>query len=198
MTREEALKFRKAIVQGSTSLNDQIASTSPYPFLRLKEDGSLISVGTRINWNSVVKKATVDLWDTTENNPNNAPTLWTDLDYKDGYRIIPEVITVTTAFSKDEYGWWEDMLYRSLVDNNIYTPAQYASNWELDISFVNKNPSIIEPDSDTEEDYPEWTQPLEANDAYNTGDIVSYNGVLYRSLIDGNTWSPVDYPAGWE
>lgn len=27
-------------------------------------------------------------------------------------------------------------------------------------------------------------------DAYNTGDIVSYKGVLYKSLIDGNTWGP--------
>lgn len=198
MTREEAKKFREAIVRGSISLDDKTASISPYPFLRLREDGSLVPMGTRINWKNVVKKAAVDLWDTAENNPDNAPTLWADLDYKDGYRIIPEVITVTEAFMKDEYGWWEDMLYRSLVDNNIYTPAQYASNWELDISFVDKNPSVIEPDSDTKEEYPEWAQPLGASDAYNTGDIVSHNGVLYKSLIDGNTWSPVDYSTGWE
>lgn len=50
----------------------------------------------------------------------------------------------------------------------------------------------------TEEGYPEWVQPLGASDAYNTGDIVSYNGVLYKSLIDNNTWSPEAYPAGWE
>lgn len=50
----------------------------------------------------------------------------------------------------------------------------------------------------TEEGYPEWVQPLGASDAYNTGDIVSYNGVLYKSVIDNNTWSPEAYPAGWE
>lgn len=50
----------------------------------------------------------------------------------------------------------------------------------------------------TEDGYAEWVQPLGASDAYNTGDIVSYNGVLYRSLIDGNTWAPDAYPAGWE
>lgn len=49
----------------------------------------------------------------------------------------------------------------------------------------------------TEDGYPEWVQPLGASDAYNKGDVVSYNGVLYESLIDGNVWSPVDYPAGW-
>lgn len=50
----------------------------------------------------------------------------------------------------------------------------------------------------TEEGYAEWVQPLGATDAYNTGDIVSYNGVLYKSVIDGNIWAPDAYPQGWE
>ena len=49
----------------------------------------------------------------------------------------------------------------------------------------------------TEDGYPEWVQPLGSSDAYNTGDVVSYNGTLYESLIDGNVWSPADYPTGW-
>lgn len=43
-----------------------------------------------------------------------------------------------------------------------------------------------------------WSQPSGAHDAYNNGDIVNYNGTLYKSLIDGNTYSPDSYPAGWE
>lgn len=50
----------------------------------------------------------------------------------------------------------------------------------------------------TAEGYPEWAQPLGASDAYNKGDKVSYNGVIYESTIDGNTWSPDAYPAGWK
>lgn len=46
--------------------------------------------------------------------------------------------------------------------------------------------------------YPVWSQPTGAHDAYNVGDIVDYNGVLYKSLIDGNTYSPEAYPQGWE
>ena len=45
--------------------------------------------------------------------------------------------------------------------------------------------------------YPVWSQPTGAHDAYNTGDIVDYNGSLYQSLIDGNVYSPDAYPAGW-
>ena len=44
---------------------------------------------------------------------------------------------------------------------------------------------------------PEWVQPTGGHDAYNTGDKVIYEGKVYESLIDGNTWNPVEYQAGW-
>lgn len=46
--------------------------------------------------------------------------------------------------------------------------------------------------------HPVWSQPTGAHDAYNKGDIVNYNNELYESLIDGNTYSPDAYPAGWK
>ena len=130
MTRKEAIRIRGIIETSSQSLDDKTASTVPTFFPKLKEDGSLIKAGTKIHWNGSVKKAAVDLWDTKENNPDNAPTLWANIDYRDGYRLIPDIITVTTAFAKDECGWWGDVLYKSLVDNNVYTPEQYSLNWE--------------------------------------------------------------------
>ena len=49
-----------------------------------------------------------------------------------------------------------------------------------------------------ESGYPLWSKPTGAHDAYNTGDVVDYNGTLYKSLIDGNVYSPSEYPSGWE
>lgn len=43
----------------------------------------------------------------------------------------------------------------------------------------------------------EWVQPTGAQDAYKIGDRVTFEGHVYESLIDGNTWSPTAYPAGW-
>lgn len=120
------------IVIARKMVDDKTASIAPEMFDRLKEDGSLIEHGTRINWNGVLKNAAVDLWDTKENNPDNAPTLWEDIPYKDGYRIIPEVITVTSAFSNGEIGLWTDGLkYRSKKDSNVYTPAVRPEDWEV-------------------------------------------------------------------
>ena len=73
----------------------------------------------------------MDLWDTAENNPANAPTLWEDINYKEGYRIIPEVIDVTTAFAMNECGWWDNVLYKSLLNANVWTPEQNPSGWEV-------------------------------------------------------------------
>lgn len=127
---EQARKYR-AIIESAMSLtDDKLASEAPELFPSLAESGTLIKAGTRINWNGTIKKAAVDLWNTSENNPDNAPALWADLDYKDGYRFIPEVITVATAFAKDECGWWNGVLYRSLLDSNVYTPDAYPTGWE--------------------------------------------------------------------
>lgn len=131
MNRAEALRLRAIIETAAASLDDKTASTAPTLFPRLKQDGSLIKAGTRINHNGSIKRAAVDLWDTADNSPDNAPTLWEDILYRDGYRIIPNVITAGTAFALDELGWWGDKLYKSLLSANVYTPEQYPNGWEL-------------------------------------------------------------------
>lgn len=131
MTEKQAKALRTVLVQGGASLSDAIISTTPEACQRMQYNGELISNGTRICWNGTVKRAAVDLWDTEQNNPDNAPTLWEDLMYRNGIRIIPNPITVGLKFSKNELGWWGDTLYRSKVDNNVYTPEQYIDNWEL-------------------------------------------------------------------
>lgn len=128
---EKARLQRKNILISSSSLDDKTASETPELFGKLNENGELIKSGTRINWNGVLKRAAVDLWDRVENNPDNAPSLWEDILYKNGIRIIPDVITVGTLFSKNELGWWKDVLYKSLLDNNVWTPDVNPSGWEL-------------------------------------------------------------------
>lgn len=120
---------RKNIISAAVSLDDESISKTPELLPRMSYNGELIASGTRINWNGIVKRAAVDLWDNKTNDPDNAPNLWEDIDYREGYRVIPEVITAGAAFAKGERGWWNDELYESLIDANVYTPDQYAAGW---------------------------------------------------------------------
>ena len=127
----KARKLRPIIVQAAASLDDKTASEGATLFPRLKQDGSLIPAGTRINWYGVVKRAASDLWDTEQNDPNHTPGLWEDIEYRQGYRIIPVNITAAGAFALDECGWQGDELYRSKIPANVHTPEQYPAGWEV-------------------------------------------------------------------
>lgn len=127
----KARNVRKVIEAAIAVTDDKTASQAVMLSAKLKGDGSLIVAGTRIGFDGVLKRATVDLWDTEENNPDNSPALWEDIMYKDGIRIIPDVITVTSAFEEGELGWWNDVMYESLISVNVYTPEQYPAGWKI-------------------------------------------------------------------
>lgn len=80
-------------------------------------------------------------------------------------------------------------------DGKLYKVIQEHTsleNWvpsELPALYLNMMPDNV---------IPEWVQPTGGHDSYNTGDKVIYGSRVYESLIDGNTWSPIDYPQGWE
>ena len=93
---------------------------------------------------------------------------------------------IKDVFSYGMNGVGDAQLYMVLQDHVS------AEQWTPDAS-----PSLYKAIGVTKEGYAEWVQPLGASDAYNTGDIVSYKGVLYESTIDGNVWAPDAYPAGW-
>ena len=128
---EQARKLRPLMVKAAQSLDDKDASEAVAMFDGMKYDGSLVEAGTRINWGGTLKQAAVDLWDEEQNNPDNAPTLWQDIAYRDGIRIIPAIITAGEAFAKGELGWWNDAVYESLIEENVYTPDAYPAGWSL-------------------------------------------------------------------
>ena len=77
-----------------------------------------------------------------------------------------------------------DRLYRCIQAHTSqadWTPDSAVSLWA----------AISDPD----EEWPEWSQPIGAHDAYGAGDKVSHNGKRWTSNIDSNVWEPGEY--GW-
>lgn len=131
MKRSEAIEMRRAIEHGAKSLSDKEVSITPEVLPRMRYKGDAIEAGTRINWMGTVKSAAVTLWDREDSNPDNAPTLWNDINYRDGIRVIPDHILVTDPFSEGEEGIdADDAVWVSKVNTNVYTPVQYPDNWE--------------------------------------------------------------------
>ena len=110
-----------------------------------------------------------------------------------------EVATVYPEWEPDvSYSVGEFVTYgeNSTGDPQLYKVVQAHTshdNWKPNVT-----PSLYDALGLNSEGYPVWSKPTGAHDAYNTGDIVDYNGTLYVSVIDGNIWSPDEYPNGWE
>lgn len=100
---------------------------------------------------------------------------------------VGKAYKVKDVFRYGENSVGDPQLYQVLQDHTS------AAEWTPDTAV-----SLYKVIGVTSGGYPEWVQPLGASDAYNTGDIVSYNGKLYKSTIDANVWAPDTYPAGWE
>lgn len=71
---------------------------------------------------------------------------------------------------------------------NRYAPGSDGGGWKL-LAGEEGSPPL-------------WVRPAWAEMGYSKGDEVTFptyeDGSVYRSLLDRNTWSPTDYPDGWE
>lgn len=78
----------------------------------------------------------------------------------------------------------EEKLYKCVQAHKSQT------DWTPD-----KTPALWAIAGDPTEEWPEWSQPIGAQDAYTQGDKVSHNGKHWASSMDNNVWEPGVY--GW-
>lgn len=127
----------------------------------------------------------------------------------DGYLVWTQPTGAHNAYNTGDivhYPTADDPLYKSLIDGNSWSPDAYPAGWELYTGGESSDtetptePSTdpSEGDDEPETSYPDFVQPTGAHDAYNIGDIVKFNGQLYKSTINNNVWAPDAYPQGWE
>lgn len=113
-----------------------------------------------------------------------------------------QAMEIATVYPKYEIG----KLYKvnemfTHGENNVGDPQLYRvvqEHTSQEDWIPSKTPSLYTPIGLDENGYPIWSQPTGVHDAYNIGDIVDFNGTLYKSLVDGNVYAPDTYPTGWE
>ena len=97
-----------------------------------------------------------------------------------------ESYEIGKSYQADDIFKYEGKLYKVIQEHTS------QANWvpsELPALYLNLMPDNV---------IPEWVQPTGSHDAYNIGDKVIYEGQVYESTIDNNTWNPIDYPQGWK
>ena len=110
-----------------------------------------------------------------------------------------EVATVYDEWQPDkQYAAGVYLAYgtNSVGDPQLYKVAQVhtsQADWPPD-----KTPALYTPIGLNASGYPVWSQPTGAHDAYNVGDVVDHDGVLYESQIDGNTTVPGSDERYWK
>lgn len=80
---------------------------------------------------------------------------------------------------------YENTLYKCVqahTSQETWDPADAASLWSKA-----GDPTV---------EYPDWSQPVGAHDAYALGDKVTHNDKKWVSTVDGNVWEPGVY--GWD
>ena len=101
--------------------------------------------------------------------------------------LYPEWLGNGLTYKTNDRLMYNDKFYKVLQDHTS------QSDWTPDTAS-----SLYVEIADPSNEYPEFKQPTGAHDAYAKGDKVTFEGKHYISLIDANTYSPTDYPAGWQ
>ncbi len=111
-------------------------------------------------------------------------------------RVIETLDDATALEVSDLYLPWETDTDYAVGDRRTYDGLLYKcvqahrsqDDWTPDVT-----PALWVRVSVDE--WPEWVQPIGAQDAYNTGDKVSHNSKHWISDVDANVWEPGVY--GW-
>lgn len=147
--------------------------------------------------------------------PEDLPAQWRFVWSTDPAKALPFIAMSTSPYGKGECCTEGDKIYRSIIDNNVWSPSAYPQGWqEVSIDDGPVEPDteepeqpegggeVVEPEPTPEpeqpEIYPAFVQPTGGHDAYNIGDRVTYNGKVYESTINANVWAPDAYPKGWK
>lgn len=192
VTYDEAVSKRENIESMATNVPDEHASDYAWAFPAWSGDSVSYAVGDRVRFNALLWKCLTTHTSQPTWTPDTAVSLWVRVDnpgeewpewrqpqgaqdaYPAGYKV-----------SHNSKHWTSD------VANNVWEPGVYG--W-TEVTETTEDPTPTEPTTEepVEESPAEWEQKT-----YMTGDKVTFNGHVYKSLIDNNVWSPEAYPTGW-
>ena len=186
-TITEAEQLRQELNEIIGEMTDEEAIERPILFPNWKS-GKEYTINERVRYGGRIFKVLQNHTSQEDWTPSRAPSLFVEiLTSETGEPQEWQQPSSTNPYLTGDKVIYNGQIYESLIDNNVWSPADYPTGWKLIQDEQNSEEQII----------PEWQQP-DATSAYHIGDKVSYNDLIYESLIDNNVWSPESYPQGWK
>ncbi len=105
---------------------------------------------------------------------------------------------VTATEHTDIFAPWESGIAYAVGNIRTYGEKLYKcvqAHTSQDDWTPDATPALWTAIGDPAEEWPEWSQPIGAHDAYMAGDKVSCDGKHWISSVDNNVWKPGVY--GW-
>lgn len=132
---ERARELRKQIETIATNMTDEEALNYTELFANWSGDGIAYAVGDRVRYNGVLYKVLQVHTSQPDWTPDTAVSLFAKMLIPD-----PEVVPVweqpdsTNPYMTGDrvyYPTAEDLMYESLIDNNVWSPDAYPQGWKV-------------------------------------------------------------------
>lgn len=130
ITKEQAYELRAMIEQAANLLSDKDALKGKLMFPRWNGIGIEYKVDERVLYNDTLFKCIQTHVSQNDWNPIDASSLWTKVLIPDP-EVIPdwEQPDSTNPYMKGDKVRFNNKVYESLIDNNIWSPETYPAGW---------------------------------------------------------------------
>lgn len=136
---KEAIELRASIDTLLGALDDKTADTNKLLFPLWSGDGVVYSVGTRIRYDGTLYKVLQAHTSQSDWTPDAAVSLFSrciEVSTDEEGNVsndVPEWVQPdsTNVYNKGDKVMFEEQVYESLIDNNVWSPTAYPQGWSL-------------------------------------------------------------------
>ena len=133
MKRSELLKIRRAIEKAAGSLTDNDALETPELFPEW-EVGIQAKAGDRYRYDGKLYRCNQTHYTQEDWTPDVTPALWTNVAEPGTIPVWVQPTGAQDAYNTGDQVWFPEEftnIYESLIDANVWSPADYPQGWKL-------------------------------------------------------------------
>ena len=133
MKREHAYKLREMLHKASASLPDEDALEAVELFPLWTAD-TAYEVDIRVRYNAKLYRCEQAHTSQADWTPDATPALWTEVAKPGEIPVWRQPTGAQDAYMTGDmvrYPTADDPVYRSVIDNNIWSPEAYPAGWEV-------------------------------------------------------------------